>query len=56
MATPHIAGLAALYISKHKGATPDQVRAALAAASTKLWDVIGIGQGAGMPIADRLVK
>ena len=32
MATPHVAGLAVLYVATHKGATPDQVRAALTAA------------------------
>jgi subtilisin len=56
MATPHVAGLAALYLSKHKGATPDQVRAALSAASTKLPGVPDVGQGAGLPSAVKLVK
>jgi subtilisin family serine protease len=56
MATPHVAGLAVLYVSKHKGATPDQVRAALSAASTKLPGVPDIGQGAGLPSAVKLVK
>lgn len=56
MATPHVAGLAVLYVSKHKGATPDQVRAALSAASTKLSGVIPEGQGAGLPDAAKLVK
>jgi subtilisin len=56
MATPHVAGLAVLYVSKHKGATPDQVRAALSAASTKLTGVIAEGQGAGLPDATKLVK
>jgi subtilisin family serine protease len=56
MATPHVAGLAVLYVSKHKGATPDQVRAALSAASTKLDGVIAEGQGAGLPNAAKLVK
>ena len=56
MATPHVAGLAVLYVSKHKGATPDQVRAALSAASTKLDGVIAEGQGAGLPSAINLVR
>ncbi|HXT01373.1 MAG TPA: S8 family peptidase [Elusimicrobiota bacterium] len=56
MATPHVAGLAALYVATHKGATPDQVRAALAAASTKLPGVIPEGQGAGLPDAAKLVQ
>jgi len=56
MATPHVAGLAALYIATHKGATPEQSRAALAAASTKLPGVPDIGQGAGLPTADKLVR
>jgi subtilisin len=56
MATPHVAGLAVLYVSTHKGATPDQVRAALSAASTKLSGVIPEGQGAGLPDAVNLVK
>jgi subtilisin len=56
MATPHVAGLAVLYLSKHKSATPDQVRAALSAASTKLAGVIPEGQGAGLPDAAKLVK
>ena len=32
MATPHVAGLTALYVATHKGATPAQARAALQAA------------------------
>jgi len=56
MATPHVAGLAALYVATHKGATPEQTRAALAAASTKLPGVPDIGQGAGLPSAVKLVQ
>lgn len=56
MATPHVAGLTALYVATHKGATPEQARAGLAAASTKLVGVPDIGQGAGLPTADKLVK
>ncbi len=56
MATPHVAGLTALYVATHKGATPEQARAALAAASTKLVGVPDIGQGAGLPSAVKLVR
>ncbi|MBI3565146.1 MAG: S8 family peptidase [Elusimicrobia bacterium] len=56
MATPHAAGLAALYVSKHKGATPEQVRAGMNAASVKLPNVPAVGQGAGLPDARKLVK
>ena len=56
MATPHVSGLTALYVATHKGATPEQARAALAAASTKLPGVPDIGQGAGLPTADKLVR
>ena len=56
MATPHVAGVAALYVATHKGATPEQARAALSAASTKLPGVPDIGQGAGLPTADKLVR
>ncbi|WP_372411738.1 S8 family peptidase [Streptomyces luteireticuli] len=34
MATPHVAGAAALYLAAHKDATPDQVQSALVAAAT----------------------
>ncbi len=56
MATPHVSGLAALYVATHKGATPEQARTALAAASTKLPGIPDIGQGAGLPTADKLVR
>lgn len=56
MATPHVSGLTALYVATHKGATPAQARAALAAASRKLPGVPDIGQGAGLPSAVKLVK
>ncbi|OGR90063.1 MAG: hypothetical protein A2V88_08185 [Elusimicrobia bacterium RBG_16_66_12] len=56
MATPHVSGLAALYVATHKGATPAQARAALAAASRKLPGIPDIGQGAGLPGAVELVK
>jgi subtilisin len=56
MATPHVSGLAALYVATHPGAGPDQVRAALEAAATKLPGVPAEGQGAGLPSAVRLVR
>lgn len=56
MATPHVAGLTALYVATHKGATPEMARAALKAASTKLVGVPDIGQGAGLPSAVKLVR
>ena len=56
MATPHVAGLTALYVATHKGATPQQARTALAAASSKLPGVPDEGQGAGLPSAAKLVR
>jgi subtilisin family serine protease len=56
MATPHVSGLVALYVATHKGATPDQARAALSASATKLPGVPAEGQGAGFPHATKLVR
>lgn len=56
MATPHVAGLTALYAAKHPGATPASARAALSAAAAKLPGVIPEGQGAGLPAAPPLVR
>ncbi len=56
MATPHVSGLAALFVATHPGATPDQVRAGLEAAATKLPGVPAEGQGAGLPSAVSLVN
>ncbi len=56
MATPHVAGLAALYVSRNPGATPAAVRGALTAAAVKLPGVIPEGQGAGLPLAPALVR
>jgi subtilisin family serine protease len=50
MATPHVAGVAALYLAKNKDATPQQVFDALIASSTK--DVIG---GLDAATANRLL-
>lgn len=38
MASPHVAGAAALYLSQHPGTLPAQVKAALQAAGTFDWD------------------
>lgn len=56
MATPHVAGLAALYVSTHRGAAPAQVRAGLTSAAVRLPGVIPEGQGAGLPLAPALVR
>ena len=56
MSTPHVAGLTALYVATHKGASPEQARTALKAASSKLAGVPDIGQGAGLPSAVKLVR
>ena len=56
MATPHVAGLVALYVATHKGATPAQARAALSASASKLPGVPDIGQGSGLPNAAKLVR
>lgn len=41
MASPHVAGAAALYLSDHPGATPSVVAGALKAAGNLLWDAVG---------------
>ncbi len=56
MATPHVSGLAALYVARNPGASPAAVRAALASAAVKLPGVIPEGQGAGLPLAPALVR
>jgi subtilisin family serine protease len=48
MATPHTAGVSALYLETHSAAAPQQVRDALFAASTK--NVVG-SAGSGSPNA-----
>ncbi|WP_353354048.1 S8 family serine peptidase [Intrasporangium sp. DVR] len=50
MASPHVAGAAALYLSTHPGATPAAVRAALAAAGTSGWT--GDPDGIHEPLLD----
>src|SRR4030095_15918914 len=38
MASPHVAGPAALYVATHPGATPAQVKTALQAAGSNNWN------------------
>jgi subtilisin len=56
MATPHVSGLAALYVATHGRATPASIRVALAKASKKLPGIPDIGQGAGLPDAVSLTR
>jgi len=41
MASPHVTGAAALYLSDHPGASPAAVAAALKAAGNMLWNAVG---------------
>ncbi|GGT10112.1 hypothetical protein GCM10010254_33360 [Streptomyces chromofuscus] len=50
MATPHVAGVAALYLSGHPSATPAQVRDAMVAATTS-----GVVKSAGSGSPNRLL-
>jgi subtilisin len=51
-AAPHVAGAAALWISKHRGATPAQVRSALIAAGNYDWDNRDDPDGIKEPMVD----
>jgi subtilisin len=51
-AAPHVAGAAALWISKHRGATPAQVRSALIAAGNYDWDNRTDPDGIKEPLVD----
>jgi subtilisin len=51
-AAPHVAGAAALWISKHRGATPAQVREALIAAGNDNWDNSTDPDGIKEPLVD----
>lgn len=51
-AAPHVAGAAALWISKHRGATPAQVRSALIANGNYDWDNRDDPDGHKEPIVD----
>ncbi|MFA6029477.1 MAG: S8 family peptidase [Elusimicrobiota bacterium] len=53
MATPHIAGLAALAVAAG-ASSPSAVRAALVGAAEKLPALTATQQGAGMPLADNM--
>ncbi|HKN40215.1 MAG TPA: S8 family serine peptidase, partial [Acidimicrobiia bacterium] len=51
-AAPHVAGAAALWISKHRGATPAQVRSALVAAGNNDWNNKDDPDGIKEPMVD----
>jgi len=51
-AAPHVAGAAALWISKHRGATPAEVRKALIAAGNYDWDNRDDPDGIKEPLVD----
>jgi subtilisin len=51
MASPHVAGGAALYMARHPGATPAAVRTALRAAGTT-WSGVGDPDGITEPLLD----
>ena len=51
-AAPHVAGAAALWISKHRGATPAEVRRALLAAGNYDWDNRDDPDGHKEPLVD----
>ena len=51
-AAPHVAGAAALWISKHPGASPAQVRNALIAAGNYDWDNRDDPDGHKEPLVD----
>jgi subtilisin family serine protease len=51
-AAPHVAGAAALWISKHRGATPAQVRSALIAAGNYDWNNKDDPDGIKEPMVD----
>jgi subtilisin family serine protease len=56
MATPHVAGLAALAVAAKGYTGPEAIRAALKAAAEKLPNAPVEQQGAGLPLAPKLVK
>jgi subtilisin family serine protease len=51
-AAPHVAGAAAVWVSRHPGATPADVRAALVAAGSYDWDDRGDPDGVQEPLVD----
>jgi subtilisin family serine protease len=52
MASPHVAGAAALYIAGNPGVTPDQVKSALIAAGNYNWDNSDDGDDTKEPLLD----
>ena len=52
MASPHVAGAAALYVATHPGATPAQVKAALQAAGSNNWNNVDDPDGIKEPLLD----
>ena len=52
MASPHVAGAAALYAARHAAASPAAVRAALEAAGSAQWSGVGDPDGVHEPLLD----
>ena len=52
MASPHVAGAAALYVATHPGATPAEVKAALQAAGSSNWNNADDPDGIKEPLLD----
>jgi subtilisin family serine protease len=52
MATPHVTGAAALYLSTHPTATPTQVKSALQAAGSSDWNDVDDPDNTKEPLLD----
>jgi subtilisin len=52
MAAPHVTGAAALYLVRHRAASPAAVRAALRAAGSAAWSRAGDPDGIHEPLLD----
>jgi subtilisin family serine protease len=52
MASPHVAGAAALYIASNSGATPEQVKSALIGAGNYNWSNLDDGDNTKEPLLD----
>jgi subtilisin len=52
MASPHVAGGAALYVATHSSASPDQVRSALVSAGNLDWNDVDDPDGTKEPLLD----
>jgi subtilisin len=50
MASPHVAGAAALYKASHPGASPSQVRSALRSAANLNWNNVDDPDGTKEPL------